>query len=194
MGENVIIERNDVLERLLMSGDMESRVRKIIQKELKAAETRAEGGVRSAVPNDPREAYKAVRHAVYKRVLGGNLSILNKRKRSGAVAEVSASVRGRSGKTERSMSYSGEDRGFILRILNSGTRQRFVKTLYGREIVRKSVDERPNGRSYRGGIGNRGAITPRNFFGRVAQKELNEAAKRIGELIEEEINKVISKG
>lgn len=177
-----------------MSGDMENRVRKIIQKELKAAETRAEGGVRSAVPNDPREAYKAVRHAVYKRVLGGNLSILNKRKRSGAVAEVSASVRGRSGKTERTMSYSGEDRGFILRILNSGTRQRFVKILYGREIARKSVDERPNGRSYKGGIGNRGAIAPRNFFGRVAQKELNEAAKRIGELIEEEINKVISKG
>ena len=194
MGENVVIERNDVLERLLMSGDMENRVRKIIQKELKAAETRAEGGVRSAVPNDPREAYKAVRHAVYKRVLGGNLSILDKRKRSGAVAEVSASVRGRSGKTERSMSYSGEDRGFILRILNSGTGQRFVSTLNARDIVRKSVDERPGGRSYKGGIGNRGAINARNFFGRVAQRELNEAAKRIGELIEEEINKVISKG
>lgn len=177
-----------------MSGDMENRVRKIIQKELKAAETRAEGGVRSAVPNDPREAYKAVRHAVYKRVLGGNLSILDKRKRSGAVAEVSASVRGRSGKTERSMSYSGEDRGFILRILNSGTGQRFVSTLNARDIVRKSVDERPGGRSYKGGIGNRGAINARNFFGRVAQRELNEAAKRIGELIEEEINKVISKG
>ena len=194
MDENVIIDKNDVLERLLMSGDMEGRVRKIIQKELKAAEIRAEGGVRSAVPNDPREAYKAVRHAVYKRVLGGNLSILNKRKRSGAVAEVSASVRGRSGKTERSMSYSGEDRGFILRILNAGTRQRFVKALYGREIARKSVDERPNGRSYKGGIGNRGAITPRKFFFSVAQKELNEAAKRIGELIEEEFNKMISKG
>lgn len=194
MGENVVIEKNDVLERLLMSGDMESRVRKIIQKELKAAETRAEGGVRSAVPNDPREAYKAVRHAVYKRVLGGNLSILNKRKRSGAVAEVSASVRGRSGKTERSMSYSGEDRGFILRFLNSGTGQRFVSTLNARDIVRKSVDDRPGGRSYKGGIGNRGAISARNFFGRVAQRELNEAAKRIGELIEEEFNKMISKG
>ena len=194
MGDNIIIERNDVLERLLISGEMESRVRKIIQTVLKEAEIRAEGGVRSAVPHDPRGAYKAVRHAVYKRVLGGNLSILNSRKRSGSVAQVSASVRGRSGKTQRTLGYSGEDRGFILRFLNSGTGQRFVSTLNARDIVRKSVDERPGGRSYKGGIGNRGSINARNFFGRVAQRELNEAAKRIGELIEEEINKVISKG
>ena len=194
MGDNVIIERNDVLERLLISGEMESRVRKIIQTVLKDAEIRAEGGVRSAVPHDPRGAYKAVRHAVYRRVLGGNLSILNSRKRSGSVGQVSASVRGRSGKTQRTLSYSGEDRGFILRFLNSGTGQRFVSTLNARDIVRKSVDERPGGRSYKGGIGNRGAISARKFFGRVAQRELNEAAKRIGELREEEINKVISKG
>lgn len=192
---NIIVEKNDILDRLLMSGEMEAKVRAIIRRVLKSTQKALSEDVRGALPHDPRDAYKAVRHSVYKRVLGGSVSILNRRKRSGQTVSVRMSRRGRSARTEQVMSYAGEDRGFILRFINSGTGERTVTTMNAHEMRRGSVEERPGGkRNYKGGLGNRGSVRARNFFGRLAQKEMNEAAQKIGDLIEAEFNKMINKG
>lgn len=185
------IEKNDTLERLLRSGDYEARVRRIVGAVLKEAATATGLGIRGALKHDPRMAYKAVKHSVYKKVLGGSLSILSRKTRSGSVS-TGASRRGRSARTAQVMSYAGEDRGFILRFLNSGTGDRTVGTMNGHAIRRGSVAERRGGRTYKGGIGNRGAIAARNFFGHVAQRQLDKAAGRIAELIEAEFAKLIN--
>jgi hypothetical protein len=125
-----------------------------------------------------------VKSAVYRRILGGNVSLLNKR-RAGTRGPVPPVVhkletktnskgnhRGgnrmpRSRRTEDLLTYQGADRGFILRFLNQGT----------------------GGRESR--IGNRGAIAPRNFFATSSQKAMEQAAEQLDQLIEELIKKEI---
>ena len=124
--------------------------------------------------SDPRKAYKAVRYAVYKRLLGGQVNILQSRK-AGSMKLYEPPRKQREGqrggnrmlrgkRTEQLMSYQGKDRGFILRFLNAGTDNR---TSYG---------------------GNRGAISARNWFGGASQKELERVAEKIQELIDKVIN------
>lgn len=166
------------LEGLLISSpDMEKRVRSIIQKELAKARSALTKAAKSAVPNDPRQAYKAVRRGIYKRVLGGNLNILAQKKAGEPHAYVkqrkldrNPHQRGgnrmpRSERTKKLDSYWGKDRGFILRFLNDGTDDR---TSHG---------------------GNRGHIAARRWFPGASHKELESAAERIAQLIDEEIKK-----
>ena len=180
-----IVRQKQELESLLMSNpEMEKKVQGLIRKVLMAARRTISNDAKGVMKNDPRQAYKAVKSAVYRRILGGNVSILNKRKagKRGPVPPVvhqletrvnsKGNHRGgnrmpRSRRTEDLLTYQGADRGFILRFLNAGT----------------------EGRESR--IGNRGSISARNFFENSSQKAMEQAAAQLDALIEDLIKKEI---
>jgi hypothetical protein len=120
---------------------------------------------------DPRHAYKAVRNSVYKQIFGGQINILSSRHRGAATnwvkprKERPENARGgnrrkRSTVTMRMDSYEGADRGFILRFQNAGTVER--ETRYG----------------------SRGSLAPRHWFGRSSAFQMDAAASRVAEEIE----------
>lgn len=178
-----IVRQKQELESLLMSNPaMEKKVQGLIRKVLLTARKEISDTASGKIKNDPRQAYKAVKSAVYRRILGGNVSILNKRKAGnrGPVPPVYHALehrtnskgnhRGgnripRSRRTEDLMTYQGSDRGFILRFLNAGT----------------------EGRESR--IGNRGSIAARAFFGSSSQRAMEKAAAQLDKMIEELIQK-----
>jgi hypothetical protein len=180
-------ELSKKLDRLqAKDSQMEERITKIIREAIKAARSMVAADAKGAVGNDPRHAYKAVRSMVYKRILGGNISILQKRKAGSGKSgyepprTLRPGQRGgnrvpRSARTQQMMDYEGSDRGFILRFLNSGTGQRTAGTR--------------NGRLH----GNRGSIAARNWFPSSGQRAMNAAAQyiidEIDRLIAEEFGK-----
>lgn len=152
----------------------EKTLQTLIAKVLKQARAKLSQKAKSYMSRDPRHAYLAVKHMVYKRILGGNVSILNKRRRGKMMPPPPKSKRferggnriPRSKRTEDLMSYYGSDRGFILRFLNSGTKERH------------------------NGIGRRGRIAPRNWFSSSAKAEMDAAAQELANLIDNEISKL----
>lgn len=140
-----------------------------------------------AMEADPRQSYKAVRSAVYRRIFGGQVNILQSR-RAGAMRYYEPprhpSHRGgnrmkQSDRTRDLMSYQGKDRGFILRFLNAGTEVRYIGGRNGR-----TQDERNIFALHHNGSGKRGRITPRNWFGQASQKEMERAAEQMQILID----------
>ena len=153
-------DQQQEIEKLLSSSPgMEKYIRNIIRKVMTQARKQMQQGIHGDLGNDPRQAYKAVKTLVYKRIFGGNISILNRRKASGGkstyqpVRRLRAGQRGgnrvrRGERTQQVMDYQGADRAFVLRFLNAGTIRRTAGT--------------------RGGIlsGNRGSIGAYNLFAR----------------------------
>ena len=178
-----IVRQKQDLENLLMSNPaMEKKVQGLIRKVLLVARRQVSGDIKGVIKSDPRQAYKAVKSAVYKRILGGNISLLSKRMagKRGPLPPVvhqletrvnsKGNHRGgnrmpRSRRTEDLLTYQGADRGFILRFLNAGT------------ATRES------------GIGFRGAIAPRNFFADSSQQAMENAAAQLDTLLDELIKK-----
>lgn len=157
------------------------KLRAIVRKEIKAARGRVAKDVRASMSNDPRAAYRAVRHTIYKSVLGGTLNILAPR-RAGApvpfnkVRKLDANPHQRGGNrtpvddnTKRLNEYFGKDRGFILRFLNSGTDMREIK----------------NSPHHRFG-GKRGSIRARGVFSTSALFQSQAAIEAINEAFEQE--------
>ncbi len=175
-----LVEQKQALESLMMSNPaMEKKVQGLIRKVLMAARRAVAQAAQqpSVMKADPRQAYKAVKTAVYRQILGGSVSILN-RKRAGAKnlyepgRKLRPGQRGgnrvpRSQRTEDIMSYQGADRAWILRILNAGTSQREAGTRGGRIG------------------GNRGSIAPRNFFATSSHTAMQQAAEELTKLIDE---------
>ena len=156
-----------------MRGDL----KKIIRSVLAEARKMVSQDARGVLPNDPRKAYQAVRHAVYKRVLGGNVNILAKRRAGGRMSIVrpprtlrpgqrGGNRRKRSARTNQIDGYVGSDRGFILRFMNAGTVER--ETRYGR----------------------RGSIRARNWFEVSSAFAMNTAAGKLEELIGRAVEEV----
>jgi hypothetical protein len=121
--------------------------------------------------NDPRHAYKAVRNSVYKQIFGGQINILSSRRRGAPTKwtkpkkERPENARGgnrrkRSLRTMQLDSYEGADRGFILRFQNAGTVER--ETRYG----------------------SRGSLRARHWFGTSSAFQMDAAASRVAEEIE----------
>ena len=132
---------------------------------------------RGILPNDPRKAYQAVRHSVYKRVLGGQVNILQKSRAGGRMSiarpprtlrpgQRGGNRRKRSARTNQVDGYIGSDRGFILRFMNAGTVER--KTRYGK----------------------RGSIRARNWFGTSSAFAMDTAAGKLEELIGRAVEEV----
>lgn len=176
LNEHLVDQQNRAFGRL-MATDKETRkrIRKIIREELKDAAKRLREDAKYELKEDPRKAFRAVKSSVYRRILGGNVSILNP-KRAGARYQLirerkldmnpyqrGGNRRPRSARTEQVDSYFGKDRAFILRFVSSGTAAR--KTRYG----------------------NRGSIVARNWFQNMAPHEMDLAAGNLAAVIEEEL-------
>lgn len=195
------VEQRKELDRLLMSNPaMEKKVQGLIRKVLAAVKKSLGQAARDkkVMDSDPRNAYKAIRTAVYKRILGGNVNILNKRRASSAGGSYNPTRTLRSGKrggnrkarserTYRLESYEGSDRGFILRFLNAGTNERYVKFLPDsrREHVHRG-SQGGNIKKYGKTIntGRRGRIKARNWFGSRSQREMEAAANNLEKFID----------
>lgn len=184
MADNIQVELNDQLVDQqnrafgrLMATDKETRqrIRKIIREELKDAAKRLREDAKYELKEDPRKAFRAVKSTVYRKILGGNVSILNPKKAGNRYQLVrerkldtnphqrGGNRRPRSARTEQVDSYFGKDRAFILRFVSSGTAER--KTRYG----------------------NRGSIAARNWFPNMATREMELAAGNLAEVIEDEL-------
>lgn len=194
----VTIEGNDKLEEKMKSlrsdsPGFEKRLRAAIRKVLGEVRKNLQSDARSGLQmeSDPRNAYKAVRYAVYKRILGGQVNILPGRSTSKRHYEPPRhpSHRGgnrmlRSQRTQDMLDYEGASRGFVLRFLNAGTDVRYAGSgRNGRtEAEKEDFILKTEGR------GHRGRIAPRNWFGPKSQRELENASRRIQELIDRIIN------
>ena len=176
------------------SPGFEKRLRDAICKVLGEVRAKLQQSAESGLQmnGDPRQAYKAVRYAVYKRILGGQVNILDPRKVQKAPynppRKLQPKQRGgnrmtRSNRTQDLMEYYGASRAFVLRFLNAGTEPRYNGGRNGRtEQERDKFIMANEGRNYRG------RIAPRNWFGPRSHSELQNAAYRIQDIIDRVIN------
>ena len=208
-----LAELSKKLDALLTSSPgMEKRIKRIIGKALRQAEKKMESYIASDVlKNDPRSARKALRYTVYRRILGGNLNILQG-KRRGAVSSYTperhpspgrgGNRKARSERTIRMEGYEGADRSFILRFQNAGARVGGGNRSLGRTNFKVDEHRGKVRRGIQGGntsfphygrlgnvnTGNRGHIAAQNWFGNVSDRYMSEVAASI----EYEVDKAIA--
>ena len=169
----ITVQNNVHLERLLTTDPtMEQYMRTAVSYVLQQARKDVVSDIAGELESDPRHAATAVRRVLYRQVLGGNLNILRK-KRAGSRGNVPSSTRGRLERTEQLMGYQGSDRGFILRFVNAGTKERVATHMNGNRIKRS---EKIKSRTYISGkIGGRGQLLGKNFFGKYSREAIEEA-------------------
>lgn len=182
--------------RAAMSTD--PKMRKVIQQHIREALFEARREIMAEFPaeNDPRQSRRAIRTTVYEKILGGNINILTGKTAHGGggyepprtltPGQRGGNRRNRSERTKQIMNYGPLDRGFILRFINSGTKTRVIgfrntvkanRSAYEKRVTRINRGEKSH-------TGNRGSITPRNWFMRSAESALGNAAQMIADLIE----------
>lgn len=195
MGDTIEIKGLD--ERIRKFGELSTKnpvmrhringvIRSVLAQVRKSLQGQAQAGLQ--MQSDPRHAYKSVRMAVYRRIFGGQVNILQSRRAGrGRLYEPPRhpSRRGgnrmlRSDRTVDLMSYEGKDRGFILRFLNAGTAPRYTGGRNGR-----NDDERDRFVQAHGGRGYRGSIRARNWFGAASHQQLENAAANIDRMIDD---------
>lgn len=184
-----LVQQRQELESLLMSNPaMEKKVQKIVRTVLGHVRKDVSQAARGAMHADPRQAYKAVKTAVYRQILGGNVSILNKKRRGTQFSAYepprNPSRRGgnrmtRSGRTADLIHYAGPDRAFVLRFLNQGTNPRVIKDFkYDENRKVDKWNRHPN-------TGFRGRIAPRNFFSLTSHSAMRKASEELTQLIDQ---------
>lgn len=195
--EAIIVEQNKVLEQALSTNPKTQNVlRKLIRKVIMQARASVVAGIKFD-NGDPRGSARAVRTAVYKKILGANINIYNSRKAHGSTtyepprhpSHRGGNRRTRSGRTQQIMSYGALDRGFILRWVNSGTKGRYSG--YGRNGKTAAEYDRFVLRT--GGRGWRGSIAARNFFRGAGEQALVRAADALANLIDTELENILNK-
>jgi len=191
---------SNVTDNLKAAMTTNPNLRKEIQKHIRDAlfEARKEMINTANIANgDPRQSLRAIRTSVYEKILGGQINIKHSKSEHGGGSSYTpprklrpgqrgGNRRPRSERTEQINRGSPLDRGWILNILNTGTKNRFIgfrNTTKGNSKIYKSRLSRINqGDTSR--TGNRGSIAPRNWFMPAAEKVLQTAMKRISEMIE----------
>ena len=123
--------------------------------------------------SDPRMAVRAIRSSVYRRIFGGNVNILQGKRRKITSDDL--------GKRQ----YFGAERGFVLRFLNQGTKERVVGFRNNKANATKYEKYLASGDR----AGRRGRIEARNWFGSASETEMRKAA----DVIDEYVNRVILK-
>lgn len=185
----VFLQQKKILESALSSNPKTQKVlQKLIRKALMDIRPSLVAAARSSMRSDPRGAAQGIRSAVYKKILGGQVNILNMRRRAGKPIsyepprklESNPHQRGgnrvvRSKRTDDSLHYGPHDRQWILRFINSGTVSRTAGTRGGRLS------------------GNRGSIIARDFFGRSGISALTRAAENLATMIDTELEAVLNK-
>ena len=193
------VAQREELEKLLTTDPkMEKRLQKIIRKVLMEVRKEVAESANTVLKRDPRQAYKAVKTAVYRQILGGSVSILNKRKRStqfsayepirknGLQVNSVYGDRVRSKRTWDITHYAGPDRAFILRFVNAGTQVRGINFTYEESRKVDKWNKHPN-------TGFRGRIAPRNFFGNVSHRAMRGASAHLQQLIDQLIREEFNK-
>ena len=207
MADNGTIEIKGLDERIKQLGEASTKnpmmrkrinevIRQVMAKVRKSLQSQARTGLN--MKDDPRNAYKAVRMAVYRRLFGGQVNILQSYRTSSGgryyepprhPSPRGGNRRPQSMRTKKVMSYEGADRGFILRFLNQGTTQRNITHLT--EIKRADGTSKFRFTSNGGKYGYRGAIAARNWFGPRSQQELERAATNIDKMIDDIISGIL---
>ena len=190
VNDAVVLEQKQVLEQALSTNPKTQKaLQKLIQKVIAQARIDTMKDIKFK-NGDPREAVRSIRRSVYKKILGANINIYNSRKAHGTnnyEPPRNPSVRGgnrmkRNKRTQQIMSYAPQDRGMILRWVNSGTQKR--QALGGR-MGKRGYD------SSRGG--NRGSISARNFFRNAGEPALVKAVDALANLIDTELENILNK-
>ena len=190
---------SNVADNLKAAMTTDPNMRKAIQQHIREAlwEARKEM-INSAnfANGDPRQSLRAIRNSVYEKVLGGQINIKKAKSEHGSGDTYTPPRKGTSGRggnrrkrserTEQINRGSPLDRGWILNILNKGTKTRvigFRNTVKGnRDRYNNSVTRITRGEKAH--TGNRGSIAPRNWFMPAAERALSMAMQRISEMIE----------
>lgn len=185
--DTVILEQQKVLEAALSTNPKTQKVlQTLIRKALMDVRPQLVAAARGAMGSDPRGAAQGIRTSVYKKILGGNVNILNMRKKTGTPTsyepprKLQPHQRGgnrvlRGERTNTVMHYGPHDRQWILRFINSGTSERMAGTRGGRLS------------------GNRGNIAARNFFSSAGERALAQAADNLAMLIDTELEAMLNK-
>jgi hypothetical protein len=185
-----------------MDSELGKRLRDVIATEMKAVRDRIVGNIKFE-NGDPRGTAKAVRRVVYQKILGGNVNIMDRRAASGSTNSFEAprivypGMKGhrggnrniRSKRTDDILHYGPLDRGWILRIVNSGTIPRYANGRNGRWGKRGGIN-RTFARLQEEGDYFRGSIGARNFFGMKGEPEMQKALGNLQEMIDQEFNKL----
>lgn len=201
MADNGTIEVKGLEDRIKQFGElstknplMRKRINEVIKQVLSVARRSVSQDAKTglSMQSDPRQAYKAVRMAVYRRIFGGQVNILQRRKDGKSSLyepprKGTSDPKGRGGnrvqrsaRTTAIMSYQGADRGFILRFLNQGATDRVIHQMGGHNLRTGSTTVLKT----RSIGGNRGSITARNWFAGKSQAELEKAARNLDVLID----------
>lgn len=187
VNDAVIVEQRKVLEQALSTNPKTQKaLQKLIRQSLMEVRPQLVAAARGAMGSDPRGAANGIRLSVYKKILGGNVNILNMRKKAGKPTtyepprKLHPHQRGgnrvpRGKRTDTVMHYGPHDRQFILRFINSGTSDRMAGTRGGRLS------------------GNRGSIAARNFFSSASASLLTKAADNLAMLIDTELEAMLNK-
>lgn len=203
------VEQRKELEAILTSNPaMEKKLQGLIRQVLNEVRRSLGEAATSAMASDMRKAYRAVRALLYKRILGGNVNILQKRRASGGGGSYTptrtlrsgqrgGNRRDRSERTRNLEAYYGSDRGFVLRFLNAGTEARAINfTPAGnREHVHRGSqggDLKKYGKTIN--TGSRGNIRARNWFGERSHQEMEKAAADLTRRIDDLIKETLSNG
>jgi hypothetical protein len=187
VNDAVILEQQRVLEAALSTNPKTQKaLQRLIRKALTDVRPELVSAARGAMGSDPRGSAHGIRLSVYKKILGGNVNILNTRKTAGEPTtyepprKLQPLQRGgnrvpRGQRTDTMMHYGPHDRQWILRFINSGTSERMAGSRGGRLS------------------GNRGAIAPRNFFRGAGERALTKAADNLATLIDSELEAMLNK-
>lgn len=197
-----LVQQRKELDSLMMSKpEMEKRVQKLIRQVLVVARKEIGSAASDAMKADPRKAYKAVKTAVYRRILGGSVSILNRRgtkfdnyepPRTLQPGQRGGNRRVRSERSNKLMHYAGDSRAFVLRFLNAGTQGRVIE--FSSDPKRSKVNRGSQGGNIQKygkttNTGRRGSIKARNFFDNSSHTAMQKAADQLSTLIDEMIKK-----
>ena len=186
VNDAIILEQQKVLEAALSTNPKTQKaLQKLIRKVIMEARAKVSSAASDKMKNDPRGAANAVRTSVYKKILGGNVNILNSRKAGKPTTyepprKLQPHQRGgnrvpRGKRTDTVMHYGPHDRQWILRFINSGTSDRMAGSRGGRLS------------------GNRGSIAARNFFSGAGERALTKAADNLATLINTELEAMLNK-
>ena len=199
INDAVVLEQQRVLEAALSTNPKTQKaLQKLIRKAIMQARAELSDYIKTKFDNgDPRGAARAVRTSVYRKILGGNINILNGKKAHGTNSyepprtlrpgQLGGNRRPRSVRTNKVMHYAGEDRGFILRFVNSGTKQRAIERLMSVKGTNKFRWVQ-NASEY----GNRGSVAPRDFFRAGAEPRLRAATDYLADLIDQELENILN--
>lgn len=195
LNEVAVVEQSQLLDRLLSTNPKTQKaLQELIRRVILEARAQVVGSIQFG-NGDPRQARRAVRTAVYKKILGANINIYNSRRAHGRTSYEpprkgstgrGGNRRSRNMNTQRIMSYDANDRGFILRFINSGTNGRNIQFTTNESRHADKWNSHPN-------TGNRGQITPHNFFRPVGERALVQATDHLATLIDTELEKMLNK-